>query len=170
MQHGAPKEIFSYVREFCGTLNPVSEPFFLKITPESGAKILACALNVEAKIRKDGGSAVLGWKIWEWYGIMIEAEFHTVWKSPNGTLYDITPNEGGFEQVMFLPDESIKYDGKQINNVRHSLSKNPKVEDYIETHTTVFLKSIIEVTEQTNMQLNFRMQRWKKLERLSLRV
>lgn len=138
MQHGAPKEIFPYVREFCRTLNPENGPFFLKVTPEEAAKPLACTLNVEDKIQKEGGSAVYGWKIWEWYGLMIEAEFHTVWRSADGDLYDITPNEGGYEKVLFLPDESIRYEGKQINNVRRSLSGNSKVQSYIEAHEHLF--------------------------------
>ena len=43
----------------------------------------------------------MGWRIWEWYGVMIEAEFHTIWESSDGILHDITPAPQEIGRTLF---------------------------------------------------------------------
>jgi len=43
---------------------------------------------------------------------MLEAEFHSVWKSPEGAYLDITPRSINFRRIFFLPDYEQKYDFK----------------------------------------------------------
>jgi len=95
--------------------------------------------NVRRRIEREGGEEVLGWKIWEWYGVMIEAEFHMVWRSPGGVLRDITPNQLPFEQILFLPDPSLTYLGRQVNNIRCPLNADPRVVDFIRDANEFFL-------------------------------
>jgi hypothetical protein len=95
--------------------------------------------NVQRRIAADGGEPVLGWKIWEWYGVMIESEFHMIWRSPDGTLHDMTPNASPFERVLFLPDPSQTYEeGRQVNNTRRSLISNSDVTEFIATADRIF--------------------------------
>jgi len=135
---GPPKDIFPYVIEFTKFISPNSTPFFIEITNNPSGVIKECVENVENYIKLHGGEKVFGWKIWEWYGIMIEAEFHTIWRSPVGDFKDVTPEEQPFEQVLFLSDDILKYKEEQIDNIRKPLSDNPDVLDYIKAHESLF--------------------------------
>ena len=78
------------------------------VTPVDEAVMLDCFVNVSRYAERFGGSIQYGWLIWEWPTIMIEAEFHAVWVTPQGALKDITPNPFGMGQVLFLPAPDIK--------------------------------------------------------------
>jgi hypothetical protein len=67
---------------------------------------------------------VTGWAIWEWPKVFIEAEFHAVWCSPTGEFLDLTPRPLLSEHILFLPDATLKYDGRQIDNIRRALVKD----------------------------------------------
>ena len=73
------------------------------------------------KVEKNGGGFQYGWQIWEWPDVMIEAEFHAVWNSPQGILIDITPKQIDTHKILFLPDANRTYEGKQVNNFRQPL-------------------------------------------------
>jgi hypothetical protein len=103
------------------------------VAPVSNADVNDCFPVVERYARDHGGSVCYGWQIWEWPGVMVEAEFHAVWRSPTGELHDITPKQVPVPQVLFLPDPRRKYDGLQVPNVRRSLSSDPRVAAFIES-------------------------------------
>jgi len=92
-----------------------------------------CFINVDKAIQQGGGEIVYGWQIWETLpGVMMEAEFHAVWKNPDGTMYDVTPHIfDGIEHILFLPDPNRTYAGKQIDNLRIALVKDKLVEQFI---------------------------------------
>ena len=90
-----------------------------------------CFPAVAEKIKRDGGSQVIGWQIWK-SAILIEAEFHAVWKSSEGVLTDITPKQIPNSRILFLPDPKAEYIGAQTDNVRINISGNPIVDDFIE--------------------------------------
>lgn len=52
----------------------------------------------------DGGEAVYGWCLWLFPGVWVEAEFHTVWRSSDDELIDVTPKVGGEKAIMFVID------------------------------------------------------------------
>ncbi|WP_158859447.1 YecA family protein [Rhodoplanes serenus] len=85
---------------------------------------------------RDGGSLILGWNIWEWPSVFIEAEHHSVYRSPSGQLFDITPSDTEDEDRLFLIDPTATYDfanpGVRRDNIRVPLSRNPKVLRFIE--------------------------------------
>jgi hypothetical protein len=116
---GPPKELFPYVLDFCRSICPESTPLYIVLTAETGDKPVECVWNVRRRIASHGGEGVLGWKIWEWYGVMIEAEFHMLWRMPDGTLRDVTPNAISFDRILFLADPTLTYKEAQINNMRH---------------------------------------------------
>ena len=77
-----------------------------------------CFALVKEKIATHGGSMVLGWTIWEWPSVMIEAEFHAVWRSPEGELLDLNPRTAFLTHIVFLPDQNRQYEGRQVDNYR----------------------------------------------------
>lgn len=62
---------------------------------------------------------------------MIEAEFHCVWESPEGELIDITPKMFEAENIIFLPDSTKSYTGRQVDNIRKSISSDVNVTKFI---------------------------------------
>ena len=73
-----PKFITKPITKFCNTVNSNSTPQFIPIRPIKGAIHNDCFPNVEIAVKNKGGKAVNGWAIWEWQGVFIEAEFHSV--------------------------------------------------------------------------------------------
>ena len=69
---------------------------------------------------------------------MIEAEFHTIWKSPEGNFVDITPKPVYFDSILFLPDPKKEYGGRQINNIRKPLINSLLVRRFIDIHNRIF--------------------------------
>jgi hypothetical protein len=121
-----PQAISSPIRVLCAKLSSHA-PEFLPIRMDTGANVDDCFLNVADKVSKDGGQLVHGWTIWEWAGVMIEAEFHAVWESPSGERVDITPKADGEDRILFLPDPGRTWSGEYVDNVRHSLIQPPSV-------------------------------------------
>ena len=135
---GPPRDIFPYVADFCRSIAPDSTPFFIDVSPEAGDLPVECVANVRRRIGANGGEEILGWKIWEWYGVMIEAEFHIVWRSPDGSLHDVTPNLVPFDRVLFLPDPFRTYEEAQVNNIRHPLISDPRIREFIAAADKIF--------------------------------
>jgi len=117
----------------CRELVADAEPQFLTVTPVPDADVNDCFPVVERYARCHGGSVCYGWQIWEWSGVMIEAEFHAVWRSPTGELRDLTPKQIPVSQIMFLPDSGRRYEGWPVCNVRRSLSSDPRVSQFIKS-------------------------------------
>jgi len=128
---GPPLGLFPHVLDFCRSISPASEPVDLSPDPGPEDVSLDCFMNVRRRVESEGGKEVLGRRIWEHYGLMIEAEVHSVWQRLDGVLRDVTPCEASPKRILFLPDASLQYDGRQINNVRRPLVKNSKILDFI---------------------------------------
>jgi hypothetical protein len=62
---------------------------------------------------------------------MLEAEFHGVWVGPNGQYVDVTPKEPPVSEILFLPDNRRRYQGKPIHNVRRPLRRSDLIMEYI---------------------------------------
>jgi SEC-C motif len=135
---GPPRDIFPYVADFCRSLGPTATPIFIDVVSAESDLPVECVGNVRRRTAALGGEEVLGWKIWEWYGVMIEAEFHMVWRSPDGQVHDVTPNRLPFKRVLFLPDPSLRYQEKQVANIRHPLIADPRVREFIAAEIQIF--------------------------------
>ena len=127
-----PDRITSPVRKLCNRLSSVGDPAYVPVQVESYAVINECFPAVKQKIERDGGAVQYGWVIWFTPGVLMEAEFHAVLKSPNGQFIDIARRPFKFERILFLPDKRRVYQGRQIDNLRIPLKKNPKVRRFIE--------------------------------------
>ncbi|WP_146198754.1 hypothetical protein [Pararcticibacter amylolyticus] len=62
----------------------------IAVVPEGGTTRNECFDNVAAKIFRDGGKMIVRWQLWQ-HPFMLEAEYHAVWRSPDGSIVDITP-------------------------------------------------------------------------------
>jgi hypothetical protein len=112
-------------------LNNKNKPQEVKRTKESFAILEGCFDNVQEKISREGGSIVYGWKI-HVSRIVFEAERHAIWKSPDGTLFDITPDSTTNITTLFVEEHNgWTYQGEFIDNIRINATGNPLVDDYI---------------------------------------
>jgi hypothetical protein len=79
--------------------------------------------------RRFGGKAQHGWMILEWPGVLLEAQFHAVWRRSDGTLVDVSLNDD--ERILFLPDRVRVYSGARIPSLQHPLSTASEVANFI---------------------------------------
>jgi len=91
-----------------------------------------CFGNVTSHIEQNGGQRVLGWMLWEWPGVMAEAVFHAVWRSPSGELRDVTGLPNSETTILFLPDEKAVFPTKRVDNIRIPLRDHPKIVAFIQ--------------------------------------
>jgi hypothetical protein len=118
-----------HVQVFCSEICPGKESIIIECDPQYDASENECFELVEEKVKEFGGSLQLGWAIWERSGVFIEAEFHAVWKKPDGTFLDLNPRSIKFkiDSILFIPDETLKYEGKQVDNIRKALVNDKDV-------------------------------------------
>jgi hypothetical protein len=126
-----PARIDPCVRRLIETLTPGGQARYLAVRPEPGATVNGCFSNVRAKSARDGGRMLCGWQLWEWPQVLVEAEFHAVWLSPQGRMEEITPKPHGETSVLFVPDERRRYHGEVVDNVRMALHEDQLIEHFI---------------------------------------
>jgi hypothetical protein len=97
-----------HVLAFCRGVSD-STPTAIPLEPLDVQPINECFSVVPNYVAAHGGYVVLGWAIWEWPRVSIEAEFHCVWRSPVGHLVDITPKPEPMESITFLLDPARRY-------------------------------------------------------------
>ena len=126
-----PKTIDADVLKLIKLVNKKTEPIFISVIPEKHALPSECFPTVKEKIKINGGKMIIGWQVWK-TDFLVEAEFHAIWESTDGSLVDITPKQVPVDKILFLPDDESKYTGKQVDNIRLNITKNPLVDDFIE--------------------------------------
>ncbi|RUV04201.1 MULTISPECIES: SEC-C domain-containing protein [unclassified Mesorhizobium] len=127
------------VAKFCRGISVERPPVLLRISPDDDSAPLDCFTNARRKVARSGGRIVLGWAIWEWPGLYIEAEHHAVYDPPQGRAWiDLTPPQ--VPQIvtrLFLPDSTAAYDfeneGVRRDNHRQALTKDPLVQRFFES-------------------------------------
>jgi hypothetical protein len=75
---------------FCKEISS-EQPIFVSLRPVVDKPINECFSIVPKHITTHGGKQKIGWCIHVWRYVLIEAEFHCIWESPEGKLIDITP-------------------------------------------------------------------------------
>lgn len=128
------------VRALCERLVPGGIPQVLPVEASPFAQVNECVPAVEAMVRRQGGRAELGWQLWETLpGVMIEAEFHAIWVDESGSRHDVTPKPlPTITDIVFLPDPTLVYEGRQIDNVRASLVSDALVNEFIAANSAWF--------------------------------
>jgi hypothetical protein len=106
----SPKTITEGVRKLLSELSlNEKDVVYLEFTKPKKFKPAPteCHLNVWVQCTKEGGAGVSGWMIAEDpKHHFVEAQYHTVWKSPSGKLIDITPRTDKEHKVLFVPDHA----------------------------------------------------------------
>ena len=121
-----------HVRRFCEHVVPGGRPERVRHQPLANAPPAECFSVVEEHVAINGGEALVGWAIWEWRKVMIEAEFHAVWRDPNGKLVDLAPQPKKPPRILFVPDPQRDYEGVQVDNIRRPLRKDERITRYID--------------------------------------
>ena len=128
---GPPAQIDEATLAFCATISSEA-PRYVSLKPAPWAKLAYCFDNSAEMAAREGGSAAYGWAIWRWPGRWFEAEHHAVWRGPDGTLLDVTPQPGEPERTLFLPDRQAVYDPTTFRrNIMAADADNPLARDYI---------------------------------------
>jgi hypothetical protein len=126
-----PKKITDTVRQLCNKLDRSQKPQFVAVKPEVYCHADNCFFNLPEKIKRDGGTMQLGWTIWEMSNVMLEAELHAVWVSPEGRFVDITPKRDGEKKILFHPDSTRSYNREPVDNVRMALQNDPAIHEFM---------------------------------------
>lgn len=111
----------AHVLQFCAQTVKCEPPTSVRTQPMEGEPQRDCFLTVEKQVALLGGECVIGWAIWETPGVFMEAEFHAVWRTPEGELVDITPRPIPLPHIVFARDCHRKYNGLQVDNIRKPL-------------------------------------------------
>jgi len=119
-------------------LSPGEQPFRVDIDPPHWAEKLGCVDIVRRLVSESGGECILGWALWEWPGVLVEGEFHAVWRKQDGLYVDATPRNSGDSYVLFLPDPKAVVDTWQKDNVRLPLAKRREVLDFINIKERIY--------------------------------
>jgi hypothetical protein len=122
--HSVPPIEAPHVQAFCAEISSISQPQLVVCRPRFDRPANACFPIVEEQIAINGGAMLIGWAIWEWPGLFIEAEFHATWVSPTGVVVDLNPRQIFTPSIVFLPDPTRRYEGKQVDNIRKPLIRD----------------------------------------------
>ena len=126
----SPTKTDKFVEKLLTKIGSEYEPEQVPVIVEPYAKFNNCYLNVDEKVKRDGGKVHYGWAIYQ-SDILCEAERHAVWENEDGDLIDITPREIDFKQIMFVSNDDFVYTGHLVDNIRINLTDNPIVDDFI---------------------------------------
>lgn len=132
-----PNQITDEIRLLLSKIGVQEEPKYVKCKPNQNHPQNECFPVVAERVEADGGERILGWQIWQGQ-LLVEAEFHAVWKTPDGELIDITPKPIPLDRILFVADSKAKYEEKQVNNFRINITGNPIVDEFIAVHDAVF--------------------------------
>lgn len=102
-------------REIAKLIDQAAVPVLVPYRKERFARQGECFANVRQHVSKAGGEVVDGWVIWETPPLMVQAEFHSIWRNPTGHLVDITPPLHNGTSVTFIHAAAgVTYDGKNM--------------------------------------------------------
>lgn len=133
-----PAEISPKLASLCEQIVPGVTPLYVDVEPLQGAPANECFALVDAYVDRHGGERLLGWSLWEMPGLFVEAEFHAIWRSPNGSLVDIAPKSRPTARILFLPAAGAEYKDRQVNNVRVPVAEDTEVERYLRIFDELF--------------------------------
>jgi hypothetical protein len=129
----APRSIAPYVLRFCRDVaGEGASPRFVDVRLAEGAVRGDCVGNVAKQVARHGGEALVGWAVWEWPHVFIEAELHVIWRAPDGAELDVSPPGAALARTLFLPDAARSFDGGMVDNRRKPLCRDPDVKRFLQ--------------------------------------
>lgn len=150
------------------TPNESRAPSFVPNLVSTQSSAGNCFNNVAQHQANHGGSIQYGWCIWETPGILLQAEFHAVWKTPDGKLVDITPHNQNLRDghILFLVDSVRVYEGVRVNNIRIPLLDAPIVTAYLDAQNALFAETQHYMNDQ-RQKLNTETQRHDAVQQVN---
>jgi hypothetical protein len=133
-----PAELLVAIKALIERIAPGQVPVYVDVVPLPGEAANECFGLVDQCVEERGGEAVIGWSLWEFPTLFVEAEFHAVWQKPDGALVDVAPKPSATARVLFLPDPKRRYEGRGVDNVRWPLRQDPVVIAYLTTFESMF--------------------------------
>lgn len=133
-----PGDFHAGILALCKKVGTNTAPQFVDVCPDPDSAVASCFLNVQRKIARDGGCAQHGWILWEALGVLIEAEFHSVWRNSEDRLICVSVRDDGLQRLAFLPDPVRPYEGRRVGNVAISWPKNRHVEKLLKKEAELF--------------------------------
>jgi len=134
-----PESITPSVRGFAESLVPGQEPVYIDCEPLAGVDALDCFPIVEDYVAIHGGWRELGWCIYLWPRVWMEAEFHAVWIDDGGIPHDIAPHQVPMQRILFVADPSATYgEVHQINNRMRAIRPDPVIQRYIDACNGIY--------------------------------
>ncbi len=127
-----PQKVSDKIIELCNKVVPEAEPIYVPVKAAVWSRLHECFPNVQQMVREHGGQPINGWAIWQWANILVEAEAHSVWKSPEGQLIDVTPHDNGEKEILYLHDADMVYSGQSIGNVRLAITGSPMAAELVD--------------------------------------
>lgn len=135
-----PQQISDDILSFCSIING-ENPIIVPIKNEQDYQENFCCENVEKHIHKHGGEMMCGWYFQITSDVCISAIAHSIYKSPNGEVFDVTPffdleaaESGRFvshQNTVFLPDSNVIFTNDIIPSKRYLLSNHQDAKDYV---------------------------------------
>jgi hypothetical protein len=104
-----PDRITSGILRVCRKLVPNTQPVFIPVDPEPGARANKCILNALNATRRDGGSVAMGWKVYVWPRVLADLIGHAL-VFRDGAMRCVTPSYTSEKKILFLPDPSLSFD------------------------------------------------------------
>jgi hypothetical protein len=126
-----PRAVHKFVLRLVDKIGTGAAPVWVNVKTAKNAIVDECFINVRNHIEKSGGTIQYGWTIWQSANVLIEGEFHAVWVSPQGQYLDVSPKPDGETRILFLPDNSRKWNEQLMDNVRLPLINAPEIDQYL---------------------------------------
>ena len=112
--YNTPAELTPTIRATLRQLAPNHEPFYLDVTPLPECVQRRCYGNVDRQVIYHGGERIEGWVVYEgWQGKYLALNHHAIWKKPDGTYLDATPN-GDDQRILFQPTGGCHWEGYSV--------------------------------------------------------
>ncbi len=79
-------------------------------------------------MKRSGGRNVYGWRISEIPEVCLDAQFHSVWETPERKPVDVTPEEFWQQRILFVADPHRTYSGTRFPLERCALGDQSLVD------------------------------------------
>lgn len=134
-----PESITPEIAAFASTLSAGSIPMVVRIVPAHDAAYLSCWQNVQDVCKRCGGQPINGWRVWWIPQILIEAQAHVVWQAAEDQLFDVTPNEDGEQNCVFVcdPDMTARPGIDFVPSRHENLTGEAFIDEYIRCATVL---------------------------------
>ena len=96
-----PARITQVIIDFCASITSDSSPEYIDVCPASWATPNECFNNVPRMVKQYGGSMISGWAVWQRGNMLLDAEAHAIWRTPDGKLIDITTPSASAPAAVF---------------------------------------------------------------------